>query len=143
MIALMYAGLGDKPNALREANRAIELEGNDTYFGPAAEEVLAIVEVQTGETASAMARLPKLLKSHYFSWLSYAPLTPALLRLDPTFDPLRDDPRFQELCKDEQLIAPEPAEKNASEKSIAAPPFENPSNDRQDAFFADGVQDLR
>jgi tetratricopeptide (TPR) repeat protein len=101
-IALMYAGLGDKPNALREAKRAIELEGDDTYFGPSAEEVLAIVEVQTGETASAIARLPKLLKAHYFGWLSYAPLTPALLRLDPVWDPLRDDPQFQKLIKEGQ-----------------------------------------
>jgi hypothetical protein len=31
-----------------------------------------------------------------------APLTPALLRLDPMFDKLRGDPRFQELCKDKQ-----------------------------------------
>jgi len=30
------------------------------------------------------------------------PLTPALLRLDPMFDPLRNDPRFQKLCKDKQ-----------------------------------------
>src|SRR4029077_3517412 len=66
-------------SVLREANRAVELEGDDTYYAPAAEEVLAIIEAQTGETASAVARLPKLLKSHYFSWLSYAPLTPALL----------------------------------------------------------------
>jgi hypothetical protein len=28
------------------------------------------------------------------------PLTPALLRLDPMFDPLRNDPRFQKLCED-------------------------------------------
>jgi tetratricopeptide (TPR) repeat protein len=101
-IALMYAGLGDKPNALREAKRAVELEGDDTYYAPAAEEVLAIIEVQTGETASAVARLPKLLNAHYFSWLSFAPLTPALLRIDPLWDPLRDDPLFQKLIKEGQ-----------------------------------------
>jgi hypothetical protein len=28
------------------------------------------------------------------------PLTPALLRLDPMFDPLRNDPRFQKLAAD-------------------------------------------
>jgi TolB-like protein/Tfp pilus assembly protein PilF len=99
-IAMMYAGVGDKPNAIREANRGIELEGDDTYYAPAAEEVLAIIEAQTGETASAVARLPKLLKSHYFSWLSYAPLTPALLRIDPVWDPLRDDPLFQKLINE-------------------------------------------
>jgi hypothetical protein len=99
-IALMYAGVGDKPNALREANRAVELEGDDTYYAPAAEEVLAIIEAQTGETASALARLPRLLNAHYFSWLSFAPLTPALLRSDPVWDPLRDDPQFQKLIKE-------------------------------------------
>jgi hypothetical protein len=97
----VYAGVGDKPNALREANRGIELEGDDTYYAPAAEEVLAIIEVQTGETASALARLPKLLKAHYFSWLSFAPLTLALLRIDPVWDPLRDDPLFQKLINEE------------------------------------------
>ena len=96
----MYAGVGDKPNALREAKRAVELEGDDTYYAPAAEEALAIVEAQTGETASAIARLPKLLDAHYFSWLSFAPLTPALLRIDPVWDPLRDDPQFQKLMNE-------------------------------------------
>ena len=98
----MYAGVGDKPNALQEANRGIELEGDDTYYAPAAEEVLTVVEAQTGETAKAVARLPKLLDAHYFSWLSAAPLTHALLRLDPVWDPLRDDPQFQKLIKEGQ-----------------------------------------
>jgi hypothetical protein len=88
---------------LCEANRAVELEGDDTYVAPAADEALAIIEAQTGETASAVARLPRLLNAHYFSWLSFAPLTPALLRIDPVWDSLRDDPLFQKLTKEEQL----------------------------------------
>jgi len=79
----------------------VELEGDDTYVAPSAEEVLTVVETQTGETASAIARLPKLLNAHYFSWLSYAPLTPALLRIDPVWDSLRDDPQFQKLINEE------------------------------------------
>jgi hypothetical protein len=52
---------------------------------------------------SQSSRLPKLLDAHYFSWLSFAPLTPALLRIDPVWDPLRDDPLFQKLIKEGQL----------------------------------------
>jgi hypothetical protein len=36
------------------------------------------------------------------------PLTPALLRLDPMFDPLRNDPRFQKLVADEPPMQTQP-----------------------------------
>jgi TolB-like protein/Tfp pilus assembly protein PilF len=67
------------------------------------------------------------------------PLTPALLRLDPIWDPLRGDPAFQELCKDKQPLISAPTQ--IPEKSIAVLPFENLSDEKANAYFAEGVQD--
>lgn len=97
MLGQMYAGLGQKSLALKEANTAIELEGEDKIVGPGADEALLRIEVQLGEKDSALARLPQLLAARYHSWFYFFPLTPALLRLDPSWNPLRGDPRFEKI----------------------------------------------
>jgi hypothetical protein len=102
---LTNAGLGDKATALALLERAMAANPieKDALFGPISIEILARVAARTGDPDRAIAALQKLLSiPHTGALASGMPLTPALLRLDPMFDPLRGDPRFQELCKDRQ-----------------------------------------
>jgi serine/threonine-protein kinase len=102
-IALTNMGLGDKAAALTLAERAMALVPieKDRLDGPGAIEILARVAARLGEPDRAIAALQKLLSIPYSGPLtSNIPLTPALLRLDSMFDPLRNDPRFQKLCED-------------------------------------------
>src|SRR5438876_777082 len=100
-LALTSMGLGDKTAAFKLIERAmtvISIE-KDAVWGPIPIEILARVSARMGEPDRAIAALEKLLSIPYDGALAQnVPLTPALLRLDPMFDPLRNDPRFQKLA---------------------------------------------
>jgi serine/threonine-protein kinase len=98
-----YAVLGQRDLALKLAEHAIILmpSAKDRLNGPGLEENLALIQTIFGDNSRAISTLTKLLQTPYYSWVSsIAPITPALLRLDPIWDPLRGDPAFQKLCED-------------------------------------------
>jgi len=102
-LAVAYAILDEKSSALNEAQRAITLvpSSKDRLSGPGFEENLALVEMIIGENSRAISTLTRLLQTPYGGWLyNPAPITPALLRLDPIWDPLRADPAFQKLSQE-------------------------------------------
>jgi tetratricopeptide (TPR) repeat protein len=105
LLAVADAVLGERDSALKEAERAIMLvpSAKDAVHRPGYEEILALIQTVLGENSRAILTLTQLLKTPYGSLIyGPAPVTPALLRLDPIWDPLRTDPAFQKLCEEKQ-----------------------------------------
>ena len=103
-------GLGDKAAAVRFRRQGFGRNPieKDAVSGTIPIEILARVAARMGEPDRAITALQKLLSMPGDGMLGEGvPLTPALLRLDPMFDPLRNDPRFQKLAS----TAPDTADK--------------------------------
>ena len=101
VLALTNMGLGDKAAAfslLERAMAAMPVE-KDALDGPVVIETLARVAAHMGEPDRAISALRRAIS---LPTRTQPPFTPALLRLDPMWDSLRGDPRFQELCKEKQ-----------------------------------------
>ena len=120
-LAEVYALMGEKDLALKAAERSIMLaesplgvrtDGLPSLFqtgtprAASLREHLAGILTMVGENSRAISILGELLQEPYWSYFYGPPaITPAVLRLDPLWDPLRGDPAFQKLCEEKQAVA--------------------------------------
>ena len=82
--------LGRKAEAIREAERAVAIRGNDGFQGPTLRHQLVRIYEQLGEPVKAIEQLETMLRVPYM-------ISPAWLRVDPSLESLRRHPRFQRL----------------------------------------------
>jgi serine/threonine-protein kinase len=91
-LGIAYAGLGRKADAIREGKQALALlpVSKDAYRGAFHVEEMARIYAMVGERDAAVEQLEYLMSIPF-------DLAAPGLRLDPTWDSLRNHPRFQKL----------------------------------------------
>jgi TolB-like protein/Tfp pilus assembly protein PilF len=104
-LALLYAFLGRKEDALREGQRAMELKPitHDVIEGAVVEDFYTLSCARLGESDKAISRIERLLTTPFGVDYADESITLSDLRQRWEWDPLRKDPRFQKI-----LVGPEP-----------------------------------
>ena len=99
-LGIAYAGLGNAAAAVSEGQKGMSLQptSEDPFEGPEREERMAQIYALLGNADEAMPILKRLLHTS-----AVTGITPELMRLDPIWDPIRNDPRFQELVSEKKL----------------------------------------
>jgi tetratricopeptide (TPR) repeat protein len=99
VLARAYAGLGDAKSAVAEGQKAMALDATskDPFEGLQREAAMAQIYALLGDADHAIPLIRRMLKAPVG-----LEITPALLRIEPIWDAIRNDPRFPELCQDKQ-----------------------------------------
>jgi TolB-like protein/class 3 adenylate cyclase/Tfp pilus assembly protein PilF len=99
LLGVAYAGLADATRAVSEGRKGMAMQptSEDALDGPLREEQMARIYSLLGNADEAIPILKKWIQVP-----SLTSITPALLRLDPIWDPIRNDPRFQELVAEKK-----------------------------------------
>ena len=98
-LGLAYAGLGQAARAVEEGQKGMSIQStaDDPFEGPMREEDMAVIYAVLGDADNAIPILQRWCRV-----ASGTGITPGLLRIDPTWDPIRNDPRFQELIAEKK-----------------------------------------
>ena len=98
-LSYAYAGLGQRDASQKALDKFKALASNDVRAMGSFEDVYSRIMARVGNKDEAISGLERAL-SNPCDGITGMPPTPALLRLDPDYDSLRGDPRFQKLCQE-------------------------------------------
>jgi TolB-like protein/tetratricopeptide (TPR) repeat protein len=98
-LGVAYAGLGDATSAVAEGQKGMVMQpsSEDPFEGPGREAAMAKIYALLGDADHAIPILKRLVQTS-----APSEIVPTLLRLDPTWDSIRNDPRFQEVVKEKK-----------------------------------------